>query len=152
MSRIIGRTFGELGAILGILSEVVRLFHSFLRCQGHRGQGGVYNGAFGDTCSTLMNTRSGGLRRRLVKLGWESKGMVILGEVLVVGGSALVVTSAIFWVWSLMKQRLLRGPDENSNRRTAYALHQRGDASCPSRGSARSDDRTGAGDGLLSCC
>jgi hypothetical protein len=33
-----------------------------------------------------MNTRSGGLRRRLVKLGWESKGMVILGEVLVVGG------------------------------------------------------------------
>ncbi len=40
--------------------------------------------------------------------------MVILGEVLVVGGSALVVTSAVFWVWFLMKQRLLRGPDEGS--------------------------------------
>jgi hypothetical protein len=40
--------------------------------------------------------------------------MVILGEVLVVGGSALVVTNAIFWVWSLMKPRLLRGPDEDS--------------------------------------
>jgi hypothetical protein len=25
--------------------------------------------------------------------------MVILGEVLVVGGSALVVTSVIFWAW-----------------------------------------------------
>jgi len=100
MSRVVSRTFGELGAILGILSEVVRLFHSFLRCQGHRGQGGVYNGAFGDTFSTLMNTRSGGLRRRVVKLGWGAKetAMVILGEVLVVGGSALVVTSAIFWV------------------------------------------------------
>ena len=38
--------------------------------------------------------------------------MVILGEVLVVGGSALVVCSAIFWAWSAIKQRLLRGPDE----------------------------------------
>jgi hypothetical protein len=38
--------------------------------------------------------------------------MVILGEVLVVGGSALVVCSAIFWAWSTIKQRLLRGPDE----------------------------------------
>ena len=37
--------------------------------------------------------------------------MVILGEVLVVGGSALVC-SAIFWAWSAIKQRLLRGPDE----------------------------------------
>ena len=44
--------------------------------------------------------------------------MVILGEVLVVGGSALVVTSAVFWVWFLMKQRLLRGPMKvRSNRR-----------------------------------
>ena len=31
--------------------------------------------------------------------------MVILGEVLVVAGSALVVTSAVFWVWSLLQQR-----------------------------------------------
>jgi hypothetical protein len=38
--------------------------------------------------------------------------MVILDEVLVVGGSALVVCSAIFWAWSAIKQRLLRGPDE----------------------------------------
>jgi hypothetical protein len=38
--------------------------------------------------------------------------MVILGEVLVVGGSALVVCSAIFWAWSAIKQRLSRGPDE----------------------------------------
>ena len=34
--------------------------------------------------------------------------MVILGEVLVVGGSALVVCSAVFWAWSAIKQRLLR--------------------------------------------
>jgi hypothetical protein len=38
--------------------------------------------------------------------------MVILGEVLVVGGSALVVCSAIFWAWSAIKLKLLRGPDE----------------------------------------
>ena len=38
--------------------------------------------------------------------------MVILGEVLVAGGSALVVCSAIFWAWSAIKQKLLRGPDE----------------------------------------
>jgi hypothetical protein len=38
--------------------------------------------------------------------------MVILGEVLVVGGSALVVRSAIFWAWFAIKQKLLRGPDE----------------------------------------
>ena len=38
--------------------------------------------------------------------------MVILGEVLVTGGSALVVRSAIFWTWSAIKQKLLRGPDE----------------------------------------
>ena len=30
--------------------------------------------------------------------------MVILGEVLVVGGSALVVCSAIVWAWSAIKQ------------------------------------------------
>jgi hypothetical protein len=47
--------------------------------------------------------------------------MVILGEVLVVGGSALVVCS----VWSAIKQKLLRGLDEaldqpagNGNSRT----------------------------------
>ena len=34
--------------------------------------------------------------------------MVILGEVLVVGGSALVMCS----VWSAIKQKFLRGPDE----------------------------------------
>jgi len=38
--------------------------------------------------------------------------MVILAEVLVAGGSALVVCSAIFWAWSAIKQKLLRGPDE----------------------------------------
>ena len=44
--------------------------------------------------------------------------MVILGEVLVVGGNALVVCSAIFWAWSAIKQRLLRGPNEAlANRR-----------------------------------
>jgi hypothetical protein len=32
--------------------------------------------------------------------------MVILGEVLVAGGSALVVCSAIFWAWSAIKQKL----------------------------------------------
>ena len=36
--------------------------------------------------------------------------MVILGEVLVAGGSAPVVCSAIFW--AAIKQKLLRGPDE----------------------------------------
>jgi hypothetical protein len=39
--------------------------------------------------------------------------MVILGEVLVAGGSALVVCSAIFWAWSAINQKLLRGPDED---------------------------------------
>jgi hypothetical protein len=73
MSRVVSRTFGELGAILGILSEVVRLFHSFLLCQGRRRQADVYKGAFGDTFSTLMNTRSGGLQRRVVKLGLEER-------------------------------------------------------------------------------
>ena len=38
--------------------------------------------------------------------------MVILREVLVAGGSALVVCSAIFWAWSAIKQKLLREPDE----------------------------------------
>lgn len=38
--------------------------------------------------------------------------MVVLGEVLVVGGSALVVCSAAFWAWSAIKQKLLRGLDE----------------------------------------
>jgi hypothetical protein len=31
--------------------------------------------------------------------------MVILGEVLVAGGSALVVCSAIFWTWSAIKRK-----------------------------------------------
>ena len=39
--------------------------------------------------------------------------MVILGEVLVAGGSALVVCSAIFWTWSAIKQKVLQGPDED---------------------------------------
>ena len=38
--------------------------------------------------------------------------MVILGEVLVVGGSALAVCSPGFWAWSSIKQKRLRGPDE----------------------------------------
>ena len=38
--------------------------------------------------------------------------MVILGEVLVVGGSALVVTRAIFWACNFIKRKLLRGPDD----------------------------------------
>jgi hypothetical protein len=59
MSRVVGRTFGELGAIFGILSEVIRLLHSFLLCQGHRRQGCVYNAVFNDTFSTLMNSHSG---------------------------------------------------------------------------------------------
>ena len=41
--------------------------------------------------------------------------MVVLGEILIVGGSAIVVASAIFWAWSSYRQKLLRGPDENSN-------------------------------------
>jgi hypothetical protein len=46
-------------------------------------------------------------------MGAKETVMVILGEVLVVAGSALVAASAIFWAWSLMKQRLLRGPDKD---------------------------------------
>jgi hypothetical protein len=42
--------------------------------------------------------------------------MVILGGVLVAGGSALVVCSAIFWTWSAIKQKLLRGPEEASDK------------------------------------
>jgi hypothetical protein len=50
-----------------------------------------------------------------MKLGQETQetAMVILGEVLVAGGSTLVVCIAIFWAWSAIKQKLLRGgPDE----------------------------------------
>jgi hypothetical protein len=42
--------------------------------------------------------------------------MVILGEVLVVAGSALVVTCAVFWAWSLLQQRFSQEPDEGSDR------------------------------------
>jgi hypothetical protein len=38
--------------------------------------------------------------------------MVVLGEVLVIGGSALVVRSAILWAWSAIKQKRLQKPDE----------------------------------------
>jgi hypothetical protein len=48
--------------------------------------------------------------------------MVILGEVLVVGGSALVVCSAIFWAWSAIKQRLLRGPVCTDNLNAGVAV------------------------------
>jgi hypothetical protein len=39
MRCVISRTFGKLCAVLRILSEVVRLFHGVLLCEGHRGQG-----------------------------------------------------------------------------------------------------------------
>jgi hypothetical protein len=39
--------------------------------------------------------------------------MVILGEVLVVGGSALVVCSAIFWAWSAIKHGTALPHDPN---------------------------------------
>jgi hypothetical protein len=41
--------------------------------------------------------------------------MVVLGELLIVGGSAIVVASGIFWAWASYKQKLLRGPEEGSN-------------------------------------
>jgi hypothetical protein len=34
---------------------VIRLFHSFLPCKGHRKQVGAYNAVFDDNFSTLMN-------------------------------------------------------------------------------------------------
>ena len=42
--------------------------------------------------------------------------MVILDEVLAVAGSALVVTSAVFWVWSLLQKRFLLGPYGDADR------------------------------------
>jgi hypothetical protein len=57
--------------------------------------------------------------------------MVILGEVLVVGGSALVVCSAIFWAWSAIKQKLWASrrksrddekPRHGSGRRGSYRV------------------------------
>jgi hypothetical protein len=42
--------------------------------------------------------------------------MVILGDVLVVSGSALVLTSTVFWAWSIFQQRLGGRPDEGSDR------------------------------------
>jgi hypothetical protein len=57
--------------------------------------------------------------------------MVILGEVLVVGGSALVVCSAIFWAWSAIKQKLWANrrkprddekPRHGSGRRGGYRV------------------------------
>src|SRR6266478_4611655 len=38
-----------------IFAEVIRLFHSFLPCKGHRKQVGAYNAVFDDSFSTLMN-------------------------------------------------------------------------------------------------
>jgi hypothetical protein len=61
------RTFGELRGILGILPEMIRLFHGFLLCEGHRRQADVYNSVFRDTLSTLMNGCSDGLQRRVAK-------------------------------------------------------------------------------------
>jgi hypothetical protein len=74
MSRVVGRLFGKLGAVLGILSEVIRLFHSFLLCKALRRWGRVYNAVSGDTFSMLMNGCSDGLQLRVVKLGWEKIG------------------------------------------------------------------------------
>jgi hypothetical protein len=57
--------------------------------------------------------------------------MVILGEVLVVGGSALVVCSAIFWAWFAIKQKLWANrrksrddekPRHGSGRRGSYRV------------------------------
>jgi hypothetical protein len=41
--------------------------------------------------------------------------MVVLGELLIVGGTAIVVASGIFWAWASYKQNLLGGPEEDTN-------------------------------------
>jgi hypothetical protein len=51
-------------------------------------------------------------RRKLGREKYETA-MVILGEVLVVGGSALVVCSAIFWAWSAIKHGTALPHDPN---------------------------------------
>jgi hypothetical protein len=58
MRCVVSRTFGKLSAVLRILSELVRLFHGVLLCEGHRGQEAVYNERLGDTLSMLMNVCS----------------------------------------------------------------------------------------------
>src|SRR6476646_2355349 len=68
VSWLVFRTFGEVCGILGILSEMIRLFHGCLLCGGHRRQTNVYNGVFRDTLSTLMNSCSDGVQRRVVRL------------------------------------------------------------------------------------
>src|SRR5882762_9689220 len=40
-------------------------------CEAHRRRALVYNAALDDTFSTLMNVCSGGLQRRVVKLGYK---------------------------------------------------------------------------------
>ena len=64
-----------------------------------------------------MNRDAGGLAMSVSQARIETMGdrMVVLGELLIVGGSAIVVASAIFWAWSSYRQKLLCGPAENSN-------------------------------------
>ena len=55
-----------------IFAEVIRLFHSFLPCKGHRKQVGAYNAVFDDTFSTLVNGCSGSLQRRVARCAIDS--------------------------------------------------------------------------------
>jgi hypothetical protein len=41
--------------------------------------------------------------------------MAILGALLMVAGGAIVLASAILWLWFTSRQKLLSGPDEGSD-------------------------------------
>jgi hypothetical protein len=70
-----------------------------------------------DRVDMRMNRDAGGLAMSSSQTSIETMTdrMVVLGELLIVGGTAIVIASGIFWAWASYKQKLLRGPEEDSN-------------------------------------
>jgi hypothetical protein len=97
VGRFVSCPLGKLGAILSVLYEMLRLLHGVLLLGRHEIEAA--------------------LQRRVVEPGWSrwETAMVILGVLLIIGGSAIVAASAILWAWSSYRQKLLRGPDEGSS-------------------------------------
>jgi hypothetical protein len=74
-------------------------------------------GETSDRVDMRMNRDAGGLAMSSSQIRIETRetAMVVLGELLIVGGTAIVVASGIFWAWASYKQKLLRGPEEDSS-------------------------------------
>ena len=63
------------------------------------------------TASREASYRSGSLAR----IETKEAAMAILGALLMVAGGAIVLASAILWLWFTSRQKLLSGPDEGSD-------------------------------------